>query len=198
MRFNVPIPEKQKSRLYPVVLDLLSQNDFYQVNIRAISKESGVSIGTIYKYFHSKEDLVFSILEEHLLEIKRLQKFHIQGIKSFKEKYRKMLWVVLDYYDRLPGLAVTAFITVPTKTWMNEDDYRLDSELFSTMAKDGLREGEIDSRMNKRRLQDIYYMICYRLIHSWYYFGMKWKLIEAMERDYEIFWKMLAPEVSEP
>lgn len=51
------IPKKIKERLYPVVLQQFSMKDFHAVNIRDISKESGISTGTIYKYFLSKEDL---------------------------------------------------------------------------------------------------------------------------------------------
>jgi len=37
------IPEKLKQRLYPAVLELFSDYDFHQVNIREISKRTGVS-----------------------------------------------------------------------------------------------------------------------------------------------------------
>ena len=51
------ITKKIKERLYPVVLRQFSMKDFHAVNVRDISKESGISTGTIYKYFPSKEDL---------------------------------------------------------------------------------------------------------------------------------------------
>ena len=66
---HLPIPEKLKARLYPRVLELFSQKDAYQVSISSISKSSGVSSGTLYKYFGSKEDLLFTIIEEKLAEL---------------------------------------------------------------------------------------------------------------------------------
>ena len=59
------IPEKLKQRLYPAVLELFSDYDFHRVNVREISKRTGVSSGTIYKYFRSKEDLIITILDEY-------------------------------------------------------------------------------------------------------------------------------------
>ena len=62
---RLKIPEKLKQRLYPSVLELFSDYDFHRVNVREISKRTGVSSGTIYKYFRSKEDLIITILDEY-------------------------------------------------------------------------------------------------------------------------------------
>jgi AcrR family transcriptional regulator len=193
MKIGIELPEKQRIRLYPAVLRLLSQNDFHQVNVRTISRESGVSIGTIYKYFESKEDLVCTILEEHVQKIQVKLFEHIQGLGSFKEIFRKFLWVTMDYYDRTPGLAETFFITVPTRTWMQHPAFRHPKDLLQKTLNEALAKKQVDAAVDIRRLQDIFYMICYRLIHSWYYFGQKWTLVEAMERDYELYWKILEP-----
>ena len=99
----------------------------------------------------------------------------------------------MDYYDHNPGMAVTAFITVPIRTWMKEASYRMLRKSLGEAIKGALESGQVDPMIDRRRFQDIYYMICYRCIHTWYYFGMKWTLVEAIERDYEMFWKMLAP-----
>jgi AcrR family transcriptional regulator len=56
------ISEKLKEHLYPVFLRQFSMKYFHAVNIRDISKESGISTGTIYQYFSSNEDLLFPLL----------------------------------------------------------------------------------------------------------------------------------------
>ena len=62
MTIEKPVmPEKLKERLYPVVLRQFSGKDFHAVNIRDISKESGISTGTIYKYFSSRPFLSSSL-----------------------------------------------------------------------------------------------------------------------------------------
>ena len=187
------IPDKHKQRLYPAVFDLLSKKDFYQVDMRTISRLSGVSIGTIYKYYSSKEELLFSILDEKIAEIWAQMDLHIKGLKSFKEIFRKILWATMNYYDQNPGMAITAFITVPTRTWMQHESFRVNKDVFRATLETARNSEEVDLRIDVRRFQDIYYMICYRCIHSWYYFGRRWNLIDAIDNDFEIFWKMLAP-----
>jgi len=193
MRNGNEIPEKHKKRLYPAVLEIFSQRDFHQVDMRTISRNSGVSIATIYQYFPSKEDLLFSILAERLEELVGLIALHMQGLKSSKEIFRKVFWTTMDYYDRHAGVAVTMFITVPTRMWMQQDAYRIGAELMDRIIGEAIERGDIDPRIDARRFRDMYYMICHRLILSWYYFGMKWKLVDAVEEDFEILWKLLAP-----
>lgn len=193
MRNGFTIPEKHKSRLYSAVLETLSERDFHQVDMRTISKNSGVSIATIYQYFPSKESLLFSILTEYLEDLVNLIALHLKGLNSSKEIFRKVLWVTMDFYDTHPGVAITMFITLPTRTWMQQKAYRIGNKLMDQVIAAAHERGDIDPRIDSRRFKDIFYMISYRLIMSWYYFGMKWTLVEAVEKDFEIFWKMLAP-----
>ena len=188
------MPEKLKERLYPAVLDLFSQKDFHQVQIREVCKRSGLSPSTIYKYFASKEELLFTILDESISEIVSLVRIHLQGLESTREIFRKIFWVSMDYYDRNPGVAITAFITVPMRTWMKESSYTKND--FLSVAEDlirlGLKRKEIDRRVQPEQIRDLYYMYCHRQIQLWYYHGMKWKLVETIPRFFRLFWKSIA------
>jgi len=190
-----PLPDKLKQRLYPAVLELFAENDFHHVNIREIYRKSGVSPSTIYRYFPSKEDLLFAILDEKISEIGVLVREHIKGIESTREILRKIFWVTMDYYDRNPGVAVTAFITVPMRTWMKEQSYRRDdaSAIIQEVVKRARERGDIDSSIRTSQILDQYYMHCYRQIHLWYFNGMTTKLVDRIPAFFDILWKTLAP-----
>jgi AcrR family transcriptional regulator len=192
---NKEIPEKIKERLYPKVLKLFSENDFHQVNIRDISKRSDISVGTLYKYFESKENLLFTAIEEYLSELRELMRQHIGGIENPKEIFRKIFWVTMDFYDRHPGVAIAAFITVPTKTLMQENAYRRDDlkEIFTTLHGRLRAQRSIDPALDLRSLNSLYFMFTARHINVWYYHGMKWKLSERIGDFFELFWKILDP-----
>ncbi len=189
------MPAKLKERLFPVVLDLFSHQDFHGVNIREISRQSGISSGTIYKYFSSKEQLIFAILDEKISQIGQTMERHIAGMDSIREIFRKVFWVTFDFYDNNPGLAVTAFITVPMRTWMKDKSYRRkdDLTLLKNHIKRAMEQGHIDSSLSFSQITDAYYMICHRYIHNWYYEGMSWKLTEKFDDFFALFWKMLIP-----
>lgn len=190
----VKVPEKIKQRLYPVVLDFFAENDFHQVNLRKISKVSGLSTGTIYKYFKSKEDLILEILEEKMDEIKQLTGLHDQGLKNTKERFRKSFWAVMDYYDRNPSLAISFFITVPTRTWMQRKSYaRYDiHEQISKIADQGRERGELDPTINNVQITGLYFMHLQREITIWYYRGRQWKLVDSLDFFFPIFWKTVS------
>jgi len=189
------IPGKLKERLYPAVLALFSENDFHRVNIREISNRTGVSSGTIYKYFSSKEDLIFTILDEKIAEIAEAVTLHVAGLEEIKEVLRKVFWVTMDFYDKNPGVAVTAFITVPTRSWMKEKSYKRGIEHAALRAPlDKARQaGTIDPAISNRQIVDLYYMFCYRQIHQWYYFGMQRKLVDTIPEFFGLFWKAVQP-----
>lgn len=190
------LSDKNKQRLYPVVLDLFSKKDFHQVNIREIYKLSGLSPSTIYRYFTSKEDLLFTILDEKIIEIRELIKDHIRGLDSTKEIFRKVFWVTLDYYDNNPGVAITAFITVPMRAWMREDTYTTPEilDILNIILEHGRKNGEIDPSITPQMARDLYYMFSHRQIYVWYYHQMKWKLVDTIPRFFDQFWKIMSPK----
>lgn len=58
-----------KNNLYRVLLELMKDKRFESITIEEISKNAGVSIGTFYHYFSSKEDIyqeLFDQIEESL------------------------------------------------------------------------------------------------------------------------------------
>jgi AcrR family transcriptional regulator len=83
------LPEKLKHRLYPAVLELFADNDFHRVNIREIYRKSGISPSTIYRYFPSKEDLLFAILDEKIGEIGVLVREHIRASRAPGKSFAK-------------------------------------------------------------------------------------------------------------
>jgi AcrR family transcriptional regulator len=185
------VPEKIKKRLYPVVMDFFAENDFHQVNIRKISQASGLSTGTIYKYYHSKEELILDILEDKIRELLDLAIIHDQGLESARERFHKAFWVLLDAYDRDPGLAISFFITVPTRTWMQRESYsRYDAhELLSRIAHQGRARGEVDPDLTDTRITGLFFMHLQREVNIWYYRGRRWKLAEALDSFFPLFWK---------
>ena len=101
----------------------------------------------------------------------------------------------MDFYDKNPGVAVTAFITVPMRTWMRDESYRRQDDITNlkrhiTVA---MEKGTIDPHLSSKQITDAYYMVCYRCIHNWYYADMQYKLTERLDDYLHLFWKMMAP-----
>ena len=55
------IREKSKDNIVDSALDLFSEKGFFNTSVRQIAKKANVSIGLMYNYFSSKEELLTSI-----------------------------------------------------------------------------------------------------------------------------------------
>ncbi|MBI9077333.1 MAG: TetR/AcrR family transcriptional regulator [Desulfatibacillum sp.] len=191
---DLQVPEKIKERLYPVVLDLFSSQDFHQVNMREISRRTGLSSSTLYRYYRSKEALVFAILDDKISQIGDSVRQQIKGLESAREMIHMSFWVTFDFYDNNPGVAITAFITVPMRTWMQTPTYRSDETrgFIGRIVEHGQARGEISPEVTASQALDLYYMFCYRQIHKWYFHGRKWKLVDTIPRFFDLFWRAVS------
>jgi AcrR family transcriptional regulator len=57
---------KSKSAILDAAMRLFVTKGYHATTTGAIAKEAGVAMGLMYHYFSSKEDLLISILKEHL------------------------------------------------------------------------------------------------------------------------------------
>ncbi|BBO68883.1 hypothetical protein DSCA_28130 [Desulfosarcina alkanivorans] len=57
------IPEEKQQRILDAAVAEFAANGFPGANINVIAKKAGISIGAMYKYFASKEDLFLTIIE---------------------------------------------------------------------------------------------------------------------------------------
>ncbi|HET6789776.1 MAG TPA: TetR/AcrR family transcriptional regulator, partial [Aquabacterium sp.] len=91
-------------RIEKAVLELFAYRDFHEVSLLDVAKAAHVSLQTIYKYFGSKEVLVYAMLDVMLGRLAERMIDHLQGIDDARERLRKTCWVTLDYMDRHPAV----------------------------------------------------------------------------------------------
>jgi TetR/AcrR family transcriptional regulator len=84
--------QRHRREILKVALKMFSENGFHGVTMNDIARESEFSVGTLYKFFQSKEDLYGALLmekinemEEALLPTLEGGKDEIDSIKSFLE-----------------------------------------------------------------------------------------------------------------
>jgi AcrR family transcriptional regulator len=70
------IPEDKRERLLAVAVEEFASNSFADVNVNRIAERTGMSVGSVYQYFRSKEELYLTVvnlacakLEEAILPI---------------------------------------------------------------------------------------------------------------------------------
>jgi len=185
-------PESHR-RLEKAVMEIFSSVDFHKANIRAVAKKAGVSFSTIYKYYGSKEGLLFAFVNKRLGVLTERMVDHLQGIENLKEKLRKVFWLQLDYYERDPALGRIIFMTVPLATWMSDRTFiqKKMISLFVDALRQGQKEGVLNPHVKTGVLLDFMHGLVQRSFFMWVYRGQKESLAGQANQLFEMCWRAI-------
>lgn len=203
MMNNVPKPSKNldstiEKRLEKVVLETFSAKAFHEVNMRGISTKSGISLGTVYKYYGSKEKLLFYFLDKRLSQLADRMIDHLQGIEDIKEKLRKVSWLALDFYERNSELGKIVFITIPEKTWMSDRTYRQKKliDILIGVVREGQENGYLNPNIRAGSVLDLFWGLIMRQFRMWVYREKKEGLASQSNVLFDIIWNGISnPEL---
>lgn len=123
---NEKIREERRREIMEAAIRLFARNGFAETSISAVAKAVGVSHGTIFLYFATKEDLFRACLVEPLAEaeqhftmirhlegspLERIHRMIRDQVGSFSrmESYLRLTQYVIGLRDRFPDLAQELF-----------------------------------------------------------------------------------------
>src|SRR4030067_544194 len=73
---------------------------FFPTTMNEIAHKAEFGTGTLYKYFKSKEDLYFTLIDEKIEEINRLVKAELSQKSSAMERIEKVLRFQFEFVER--------------------------------------------------------------------------------------------------
>jgi TetR/AcrR family transcriptional regulator len=73
---------------------------FFPTTMSDIAREAEFGTGTLYKYFKSKEELYFTLIDEKVEEINRLVKAELSQKTSAVERIKKVLGLQFEFFER--------------------------------------------------------------------------------------------------
>ena len=102
------IPSKQldkRERILEAAIRVFARKGFYDSKVSHIAKEANVADGTIYLYFHNKEDLLIHVFEESANRFIQHLRAELAKERDSAEKLRKLIAMHLDLVKHHPELA---------------------------------------------------------------------------------------------
>ncbi|HEX4974369.1 MAG TPA: TetR/AcrR family transcriptional regulator [Pseudomonadales bacterium] len=181
-------------RLEKAVLELFTSRDFNQVSLLEIAQTAHVSLQTIYKYFGSKETLVAHVLDTTLTRLARRMIDHLKGIEDFKQRLRKTLWVMLDYFEKHPKVILLMTVSIPASRYQDLPVYESPELMgaFLGMLKDGQSQGVLNDQVSSKMLLDVFMGIFGRVVQMHFLRRESTPLTEQFEALFQIMWGALA------
>ena len=183
-----------RARIEQAVLDIFSEREFHRVGLIEVARGANVSLQTIYKYYGSKEALLFSSLDSWLGRLGSRMIDHLQGIEDYKERFRKVFWVSLDFFERNPKVMQLVMSSVYLNTWRKQETFQ-NPELFGTFIKvlgEGRAKGVLTDEVDEKILLDYIFGVMFRLVQMHIHRGQLESLTQRANVLFEMLWRALA------
>ena len=98
------INEEKRQRILDVAVEEFARNGFANANVNRIAKNAGISIGSLYKYFVTKDDLYMYVVHESSLIIQEYVQEILSSDSPVLEKIERLLRAAHGYSIEEPDI----------------------------------------------------------------------------------------------
>ena len=98
------ISEDKRQRILKVGIAEFSKKGLSATNINVVAKKAGISIGSLYNYFASKEDLYMAIADEGYRILEKVFSSIDLSTGDMFDKLEKLVRAAIEYSRRYPEL----------------------------------------------------------------------------------------------
>jgi TetR/AcrR family fatty acid metabolism transcriptional regulator len=125
---------------------VFAEKGFHEATLSDIAKKANVSEATIYEYFLSKEELLFSIPKEETLQYLKKSEELLQYIPGAANKLRMLIYQHLKLYNMNPDYAKVVMLILKTnRKFLQTETYKIvqaSSRFAIQVLEEGIKNGE--------------------------------------------------------
>lgn len=89
--------DERRTRILAVAQEVFAEQGFRSAEVKTVAQRAGVGKATIYKFFESKEDLLLTIVEENLNDLRDLALKHLISSGPPLERLRQVTLSISAY-----------------------------------------------------------------------------------------------------
>ena len=167
--------ERTKQKILESAAVLFGHHEFEEVTVDAIVAAAGVSKGTFYIYFDSKDSLIASFLTEYVRNVDMAYKSHLESLPEGTPASQMMLSLIAKIADVLTGiignhrmrivygLQLSGKVDMEVVKGYNRALY----DLFTDVIARGLEQGEFRNTHTVETLTRHFVMAIRGLSYEW-------------------------------
>lgn len=151
------IREEQKQQTYQKILEaiqeLVNEKDYEAITIREIAQHAGISVGTYYKHFKSKDDIIFNQIHKSYLKTQETiapqlnKKTGIENLEIYLEKQYDILGEI-----EIPWLREVFRVYLYHKVDEILDQNNVNYQVILDIIEQGQKDGSIRQDVIKEEL----------------------------------------------
>lgn len=147
-----PKSEIRKNQILSAAERVFAQKGYQESTISDVAREAKVSDATIYEYFTSKEDLLFSIPGEMTRKHKEELLTILTYIRGAAAKIRTVIQHYFGFYENHPDYASVAMLILKqNRNFLEKEAYqevREHAQLILDLIQEGIASGEFRDDIN--------------------------------------------------
>jgi AcrR family transcriptional regulator len=140
------LEENLKEKILEAAEKVFSDKGFHDAKVSKIAEIAGVSVGTIYRFYKSKEELYGEVIKKKLVEMEREVEESIKG-KEPLEALKSYISTVVDFFSREQDffeifmMEMGSSFILDTERFNLWNWYRSYVEKLSKIIEDGIEKG---------------------------------------------------------
>jgi len=167
---------------------------FFPTTMSDIARKAEFGTGTLYKYFKSKEELYFTLVDEKVEEINRVVKAELSQKTSSVERIKKALELQFDFFERNRDFFRIYTSERSRFEWTVKDELGKGIHekmiayinLLTEVMEQGVEEGEF-KRLNPMNMAHALAGIVNSFIFEWMISRESYPLVSKLDTVLEIF-----------
>jgi TetR/AcrR family fatty acid metabolism transcriptional regulator len=175
----------RKDRIIQSALRIFAEKGFQDATISEISKAAGVSDATIYEYFNTKEELLFSIPEEVTEEPVREMEKILPFLRGTECKLRAIVQGYMTLYEENPEYSALVMLQLKTnRNFLKTESYekiRSIARMLLDSIKEGIENGTFKADTDPYLVRSMILGAIEHICTRWQLLGAPSNLVEQVD-----------------
>lgn len=137
--------EKKKKAILETTFHLLNQKTIREITVDEIAHKADVSKVTLFKYFHSKNQLINQVIRQNLNQLSLEIKTLIESNLDFNQTYQATLQLKIQQLEHYQPIFSENMMTQYTNSpeLLDDDALSLQKQIYLLLFQKGQAEGKI-------------------------------------------------------
>lgn len=177
--------EIRKNKILRAAEHVFGKNGFQDATISEIAKVAKISEASIYEYFSTKENLLFTIPIKYASDLFDLIEFHLKLIRGSGNKLRSIIYLFISSYEERPDNAsIIMLLLKQNKRFLNTEGHlkiKKALRIITETIDEGVKTGEFRDDINVYLIRSIIIGTIEHLVTNWLMTGKPENLIDLVD-----------------